>query len=110
MEKRGQNALKRRTGFFKVIHSMVYLRNLCSHHCRLWHREMIIRPPKIRDIAREFPKFSTAPQESVAASLNALMYLVTKIEGERKYADDLAEFISEDTKYEDGMTTPLHWR
>lgn len=26
------------------LHTMVYLRNLCAHHARLWNREMAIRP------------------------------------------------------------------
>lgn len=31
--------------FLKWIHSIVYLRNICAHHTRLWNRSMSIRPP-----------------------------------------------------------------
>lgn len=26
------------------LHSLSYLRNLCAHHCRLWNRQMVIKP------------------------------------------------------------------
>lgn len=93
----------------EIVHSMVYLRNICSHHCRLWHREMVISPPEIRDIANAFPRFNDIAGRSVASSLMTLMYLVTGIEGSHEYADELTRFITQDYEYYNGIITPLHW-
>ena len=41
----------------EVVHAMVYLRNLCSHHARLWHREMVIPSPMTRDMKTAFADF-----------------------------------------------------
>ncbi len=30
--------------FTSWFHSLVYVRNVCAHHCRLWNRELRIRP------------------------------------------------------------------
>lgn len=32
------------------LHSLVYLRNICAHHARLWNRDMVIAPKKPRDL------------------------------------------------------------
>lgn len=32
------------------LHSVVYLRNTCAHHLRLWNRKLEIRPTKPRDL------------------------------------------------------------
>ncbi len=62
---------------------MVYLRNLYSHHARLWHREMVIPSPMTRDMKTTFADFEYG-EKSVASSLLALMYLVRNIEGQRR--------------------------
>ena len=32
------------------FHSLTYIRNICSHHGRLWNRELAIRPSRLRNI------------------------------------------------------------
>lgn len=50
----------------EVVHAMVYLRNLCSHHARLWHREMVIPSPMTRDMKTAFADFEYG-EKSVAS-------------------------------------------
>lgn len=38
---------KNRQRAAQIIHSMVYLRNICSHHCRLWNREIVLPPQSL---------------------------------------------------------------
>lgn len=92
----------------EIIHAMVYLRNLCSHHSRLWHREMVIVPPITRDMRRRYPDFG-CEQRSVAQALIALFYLVDEINGDDSYSDKFVGFLSAHHRYDDGIHHPLHW-
>lgn len=91
-----------------IVHSIVYLRNLCSHHSRLWHREMVITPPKVKEISASFPRIPMMPK-SVATSLNTLMYLVDHINDGLEYSSEVRAFLGSDDKYAEGIIHPLHW-
>ena len=92
----------------EVVHAMVYLRNLCSHHARLWHREMVIPSPMTRDMKTAFADFGYG-EKSVASSLFALMYLVRNIEGDDGYAMVIRRFLDSNEAYASGIRTALHW-
>ena len=92
----------------EVVHAMVYLRNLCSHHARLWHREMVIPSPMTRDMKTAFADFEYG-EKSVASSLLALMYLVRNIEGDDGYAMVIRRFLDSNEAYASGIRTALHW-
>lgn len=92
----------------EIIHAMVYLRNLCSHHSRLWHREMVIVPPVTKDMRRRFPGF-TYEGKSVAQSLIALMYLADEINGDDAYSSKVIDFLDGHAEYSAGLRHPLHW-
>lgn len=92
----------------EIVHAMVYLRNLCSHHSRLWHREMVIPSPTIRDVNSAYPDF-VYQAKSVASSLIVLMYLVTHIDGCDTYHQEISSFLCENDAYAAGIATPLHW-
>lgn len=92
----------------EVVHAMVFLRNLCSHHSRLWHREMVIPSPMTRDMKNAFPDFEQH-EKSVATTLIALMYLMSHIEESARYSDEIISFLSEDSAYRNGIINPLHW-
>ena len=92
----------------EVVHAMVYLRNLCSHHARLWHREMVIPSPMTRDMKTAFADFEYG-EKSVASSLLALMCLVRNIEGDDDYAMAIRRFLDSNEAYASGIKTALHW-
>lgn len=92
----------------EIIHAMVYLRNLCSHHSRLWHREMVIVPPVTHDMRGEYPTFAYE-QKSVGQALLALMYLVDRIDGNNLYSREVDAFLNTGARYRDGIAHPLHW-
>lgn len=50
---------KNRRRASEIVHAMVYLRNLCSHHSRLWNREMVITPAVLKDMRAAFPNLHT---------------------------------------------------
>lgn len=92
----------------EVVHAMVYLRNLCSHHARLWNREMVIPSPMRRDMKTAFVDFEYG-EKSVASSLLALMYLVRHIEHGDDYVTEIRGFLDANDAYASGIKTALHW-
>ena len=92
----------------EIVHAMVYLRNLCSHHSRLWNREMVITPAVLKPMKTAFPEFEYEGK-SVGNSLIALMYLVDHINGDREYSHRVLNFLERDDSYSHGNLHPLHW-
>lgn len=99
---------KNRRRASEIVHAMVYLRNLCSHHSRLWNREMVITPAVLKDMRAAFPEFAYE-DKSVGNSLIVLMYLVDRINGDREYSHRILDFLAQDDSYRHGILHPLHW-
>lgn len=64
--------------FTSWLHSIVYLRNICAHHARLWNKEMQIQP-----IIPNFPKktfitktYYTCPNTGKVLPLNNRVYFI----------------------------------
>ncbi|WP_238548483.1 Abi family protein [Bifidobacterium biavatii] len=92
----------------EIIHAMVYLRNLCSHHSRLWHREMVIVPPVTKDMRERYPSL-VYEGRSVAQALIALLYLVDEINRDDSYSTRMLTFLKANTDYTTRLMQPLHW-
>ena len=58
--------------FESWLHSIVYVRNICAHHSRLWNRALRIRPL--------FPRKTVKPFLSVAAINNRVYYVLSIIQ------------------------------
>lgn len=99
---------KNRRRASEIVHAMVYLRNLCSHHSRLWNREMVITPAVLDPMRTMFPDFAYE-EKSVGNSLIALMYLVDRINGDHEYSRRIIDFLDQDDSYKHGILHPLHW-
>lgn len=93
-----------------IIHGMVYLRNLCSHHCRLWNREMVIVPPVLERVKEEYRNYIAYEPKSVWQSLIVLCDLVDGINGNNSYSQCLIDFVQQDSGYYSGLLCPKHWR
>ncbi|WP_418969676.1 Abi family protein [Alloscardovia omnicolens] len=92
-----------------TVHAMVYLRNLCAHHSRLWKRETVISAPRILQIERKFTDIAFE-QKSIAASLIPLMHMVDNINENTQYSEEILQFLHENDQYMHGITTPVHWK
>lgn len=91
-----------------IMQAIVYLRNYCSHHCRLWHRETKITPVALKKARQRYPDFQYKPR-SVANTVLTLMYIVDTINDNPDYSQMIRKFLEEHPKYRDGIVTPLHW-
>ncbi len=60
------------------LHSMVYLRNICAHHARLWNREMQIQPIIPRHPHRPFLTCThfISPATGLPSPLNNKAYFI----------------------------------
>jgi len=60
------------------LHSIVYLRNICAHHARLWNREMQIQPIIPRNPHRPFINQTSyvSPETGMTLPLNNKTYFI----------------------------------
>ena len=60
------------------LHSIVYLRNICAHHARLWNREMQIQPTIPRHPHRPFINSTSyiSPDTGQSSPLNNKAYFI----------------------------------
>jgi abortive infection bacteriophage resistance protein len=94
-----------------IIHAMVYLRNLCSHHSRLWKREMMITSPLTKKIVNSMPhEWKQCDPKSAARSIAVLLYLVQQITRTDEYTKKVFCLIHENSDYEKGLLYPAHWK
>lgn len=63
------------------LHSIVYLRNICAHHSRLWNREMRIQPIVPRSPRNPFINQTTyiLPEPGLTKSLNNKTYFIVSM-------------------------------
>lgn len=93
----------------QILHAIVYLRNLCSHHSRLWNREMVVSPTVTNRMKERFPDFRYK-NKSVASIVVVVMFLMEAVTGDDSYTRRMTAFLEEDTAYAQGIRRPLIWR
>jgi abortive infection bacteriophage resistance protein len=100
--------------FTSWLHSIVYLRNICAHHSRLWNREMSVRP-KIprnpRKIFIVFPQTETSINNKTFFILSMIIYLMNTINPKHNIQSKIKNLLNEypniDTK---AMGFPDNWQ
>lgn len=102
----GLNASNRTNA--QVIHSLVYLRNLCSHHSRLWNHEMVVSAPVLKRVKQRYPNFWFEDQ-SVGSILVTQMYLIDQIEESDNFSKRVQSYLDMNDKYAQGIRRPIHW-
>ena len=107
--------------FSSWLHSIVYLRNICAHHARLWNREMQIQPIVSRNPHRKFLNQTSyiSPETGQSLPLNnktyfvlsMVIYLMNTINPKHciqsKFMALLAKYTNIDTR---AMGFPLTWQ
>jgi abortive infection bacteriophage resistance protein len=67
------------TVFETWLHSLVYLRNVCAHHTRLWNRAMSIRPQVPRKPRSQWLNNTNVPNNRTYFILSMLVYLLQTV-------------------------------
>ena len=96
--------------FSSWLHSIVYLRNVCAHHARLWNRVISIQPLIPRNPRHEWIDGKSVDNDTTYYILSMLVYLMNRI----KYENDVVErFKALLTKYSNispkAMGFPENW-
>ena len=92
------------------LHTLTYIRNICSHHGRLWNRELAIRPGKMRAIDWNPPV--TPRNDRLFYVLLILRHLLRKAYSGNEWkvqCNQLLKPIAEDRKWRATMGVPENW-
>ena len=79
--------------FESWLHSIVYVRNICAHHSRLWNRALRIRPLSPRKTAKPFISIATI-NNRVYYVLSIIQYLMQTINPSSTFSTRLKQLIS----------------
>ena len=65
--------------FQSWLHSIVYLRNVCAHHSRLWNRDIRVKPQIPDNPKKQWLKNSEIENDKVYFLLSMILYLIQTI-------------------------------
>ncbi len=65
--------------FMSWMHTMVYVRNVCAHHSRLWNRSLSIRPLRLQNPQNTWLKNKQTSNARVFYFASALVYMLNII-------------------------------
>jgi abortive infection bacteriophage resistance protein len=65
--------------FSSWLHSIVYLRNVCAHHSRLWNKVMSIQPTEPRNTSQQWIENKDIPNNKSYFALCMILYLMQTI-------------------------------
>lgn len=95
--------------FESWLHSIVYVRNICAHHSRLWNRTLRIRPLFPKKTAIPFLTTSTA-NNRVYYMLSIILYLLQTINPASSFLLRLKQLFSDFPEVDlCAMGFPKHW-
>ncbi len=96
--------------FQSWIHSIVYLRNVCAHHSRLWNRDLRIQPVRPRNTKNSWLTNQHIRNDKTFFVLSMLLYLLNTINPSHTFVsrlkDLLAKYPNSDIK---AMGFPIDW-
>lgn len=99
----------RDTVFESWIHSLVYVRNICGHHSRLWNRNLRIQPITPRRYAHPFVTLPVRTNR-VYYVMCIIKYLLNIIEPNNNFTSQINWlFIEHPSINKQTMNFPKHW-
>lgn len=97
--------------FSSWLHSIVYLRNVCAHHARLWNRVMSIQPLIPRKPRYKWIDGKSVENDKTYYILSMLVYLMNRIKSENDVVERFKTLL---TKYPNiapkAMGFPANWK
>ena len=93
------------------MHSIVYIRNVCAHHSRLWNRVMSIQPIKPINTRKTWLANSAVANNKTYFILSMVLYLLQTINPKnsfsRRFQNLLAKYPNVDSR---AMGFPSNWK
>jgi abortive infection bacteriophage resistance protein len=97
--------------FASWMHSIVYIRNVCAHHSRLWNRVMSIQPIKPLTTRKKWLENSSVANNKTYYILSMILYLLQTINPKNSFSQRfqtlLAKYPNVDTR---AMGFPSNWK
>ena len=97
--------------FASWLHSIVYLRNVCAHHSRLWNRVMSIQPIKPINTSKNWLTNGAVANNKTYFILTMILYLLQTINPKnsfsRRFQTLLTKYSNVDTR---AMGFPSNWK
>ena len=98
------------TVFQTWLHSIVYLRNICAHHTRLWNRSMSITPQIPRKTKYSWIETEGISNNKMYFNLSMIMYLLQTINPHNSFPIRLKELFTEFKNIDiKAMGFPVNW-
>ncbi|MHA3046253.1 Abi family protein [Riemerella anatipestifer] len=92
------------------LHSIVYLRNICAHHSRLWNRSMSIRPQFPRKTTKQWIDMSNVQNNKSYFMLSMILYLLQTVNPKTTFSSRLKALLSKYNNVDtSAMNFPVDW-
>lgn len=75
--------------FTSWLHSIVYLRNVCAHHSRLWNRVMSIQPRILRNPQKMWLQSQTVTNDRTYFALSMILFLLQTVNSNHRFLEKL---------------------
>lgn len=99
------------TVFSSWIHCIVYIRNVCAHHTRLWNRIMRIQPLVPKKTFNQWLVDKTVPNNKTFFILSMIIYFMNSINPKHTIVERFNELLKKypnvDTR---AMAFPVNWK
>lgn len=93
------------------LHSIVYLRNICAHHSRLWNRSMSIRPQIPRKTANPWIDITNVQNNKTYFMLSMIRYLLQTVNPKSVFSSRLKTLMNKyDNVDPNAMNFPANWK
>ena len=98
------------TVFASWLHTLVYVRNICAHHARLWNRTLGVRPLMPRHPRGTFISQPATGTQRVYFVLTIIRYWLNIIDPQNTLTQDLQQLFSEFPSVHAGaLGFPQNW-
>lgn len=99
------------TVFSSWLHSIVYIRNICAHHCRLWNRTLSIRPLMPRNARKPFIGVPPYGTQQIYFVLSMILYLLNTVNPNHTFKERLnALLVNHPNIDTEAMGFPAGWK
>lgn len=96
--------------FESWLHSLVYLRNICAHHSRLWNRSLSIAPQVPRKILENWIDLTAVQNNKLFFVISIVYFLLKKVNPNTKFKGKLNSLFDTYTTIDlSAMNFPKNW-
>ncbi|MDQ3100647.1 MAG: Abi family protein [Bacteroidota bacterium] len=97
--------------FMSWLHTLVYVRNVCAHHARLWNRTLGIIPEMPRQTRRQWLIDPQVNQRKLYFLLSMILYLHHTVDPHNTFAQKVMDLFGSHPNVDPGaMGFPANWR